>query len=298
MLALPVGMVAGVEDHPPGLRDYAAALNRRKWLVLGVAAAVATLAALSSARAGPAHTALARLVVRAFPPNTPGQPTTVNVETEARVVASAPVAARVVRDTGVDVDELGLLGALEVSAIPLTEVIEVRYTSSDSAEAALLADSFARSYLEHRRSQVAEDLGRVQEALTGRVGALRGTLEEVEGDMQGAAARGERDLVRTLEVERDILVIRLGSLQEALSAAEQQLALIGGGADTTGLGGEVIAPARVDAGEAGAAEDIALGAALGLFLGAGIALLLEVLSRPLASRGPDHEPEATSPSDR
>ena len=216
-------------EQPIDIREYIAVLRAHKWTVLIVAAAVMALALAYSFRQTPIYSAEGRVLVKPVTSNEVYIPPP-NLETEAQIMASEPVAELVREDLGIERSAASLLGGVDVEAVSETEVLVVRYSSVDPEFARDAADSFAHSYIEHRRDVVLDQLVAAQADLDDQIAKLERELTQITQDVRRARADRDRGLAQTLEIERTSLISRLASLNERLDAVQPDRSVsLGGG---------------------------------------------------------------------
>ena len=134
----------------PTLRTYLTVLRRRKWWVILIALlglGVSLAATLSEAKQ---YSATAQLLVQSSnqPINLGGSlpaVTTTDVQTDMQLATSAPV-VRMVRA------KLGSAPPVSASEIAQTNVIALTAVSSTPAQAALIANTYAREFVAHTQN--------------------------------------------------------------------------------------------------------------------------------------------------
>jgi succinoglycan biosynthesis transport protein ExoP len=127
------------------------------------------------------------------------------VESQARVIASDTVLRRVVTDLGLDHDpefargalsmEYGSLAALDelekhiqVKRAERTYVVDVSVTSTDPAKAARIANAIAQSYLAEQTQTRADAAHQVSQQLTGRLKELQDRVRDSEQKVEAYKA--------------------------------------------------------------------------------------------------------------
>jgi polysaccharide biosynthesis transport protein len=266
-------------EQPIDLREHLAILRARKWTVLAVVAVVVGIALAYSLRQTPLYSAEARVLVKPITSNEVYIPPP-NLETEAEILASEPVAKLVREDLGVQQPASSLLGGVAVEAISETEVLVVNYTSADPEFARDAAESFAGSYVDYRRNVALEELVSAREALEKRVAATESELTEISRDIERARAANDNSLVQTLDIERSGLISRLGSLEERLDNVQPDQAVSLGG-------GEVIESASLPSAPSSPnhIRNGLVGLLFGILFGIGAAFLRDRLDDRLRGRG-------------
>ncbi len=151
----------------PEMRDYFRIVSQRKWTAIFVLLLVVGGALSLSYRQTPVYEAEAQVLP---PPPTAGvasetgQPIVgkVNLETESAIASSKIVAAPVAKALGQDATDQRVIDKLtrsiKVAPSKASEILLFRAESSDPVEAQRIAQQFALSYLEYRRSQNASTL--------------------------------------------------------------------------------------------------------------------------------------------
>jgi capsular polysaccharide biosynthesis protein len=204
--------------HGRMLEDYLALLKRR-WLVVAICIgvglalgygylAVADKTYVSSAKV---------LVVRtSTDPVAEGSRTTesVNLDTEAQLVKSVPVATLAEEELDTELSPIQLARRVTVIVPPNTTVLEISFAASSPERARAGAQAFAEAYLEYRQSAA-------ETAIGAQIDALRGEIERTSdqlSDLNVQLAEEDSAVVRAaLLAERDSLSSRLTALNGQLS---------------------------------------------------------------------------------
>lgn len=243
-------------------------------MIAAIAIAFLMLAALYSFTRPVVYTGQAEVLVD------PGQSSSglradqlVSVETEARLIASASIAAIARRQMEGQVSIPILLEHVSVESTPESLVLDISFTASTPRLAADWANAFAEAYLSYRRD-------RAEEALAEERGVLEQMMDELaiqrdaENEFLESATPGSLES-RNAESRRDILNNRI-----AIVAA--QLTQI----PVTVHPGEVILPATPPTAPSSPKHPInlALGLFLGLFTGIGAAFVRDRTDDRVTSR--------------
>lgn len=210
-------------------------------------------------------------------------------ENEAEVARSEPVAALVKEDLKIEqnVDELRApLSAQPTS--PTSKVISITYQSSDPEFARDAANSFAKNYLQYRRTKLEGALTSSAQSIRNQITEINRQLERVSAELERARAAGDTAALAELDTKRGSLSTQLGILQADLNA------LRGGTAQVTvgsilGLASVPTDPVSPDHVRNGL-----LGALIGILFGVGLAFLRERLDDRFKGR-PDVERAIESP---
>lgn len=232
---------------------------RRWWLVLGIALVVAGVTYALQARKPVTYTASTSVFLQSSPirnalgePIVQGDPTRV-ARNEATLLQSREVAAVVARDIGYEGDPRALLGSISANPIPDADFLQITATAGSGADAAELANGFARGYVRVRGADAADEARAAIASLQGQVDAIP----------DNRAGRGQRTSLLG-RIERLRLVIALpASSARQFEVAEPPTQANGTPAGRSGF----------------------FGLAVGLVLGVGAAYALEALGRRIKWSG-------------
>jgi succinoglycan biosynthesis transport protein ExoP len=245
-----------------GLRDYLQILQRRKGLVVITTLVVLVPTLVVSLLKTPVYAGRAELLLQSqtaeslFDPTTGvrGDPVR-EIQNEIRILSSQPVRAAVR-------DAIG--SAPEVMAAPIgqTDIIQVTATSPDPQRAALLANTYANSYIDYRRKQAVDNvLEAAQQVQT--------KISDLQKQIDAAPAGGQKDsLVQAQSVFRQ----KLDQLQVDGTLKRGAALLVTPATAPT----SPVAPNPVRSG--------VLGLALGLVLGLGLAFVRDLLDDSVKSK--------------
>jgi capsular exopolysaccharide synthesis family protein len=263
------------------LRQYAAIVFARRWLIAIITVVVGLGVWIWTARLTPIYVAEARVLVLplqdplvSLAPINSGlaQP---NLNTETQVIESTEVARRVREAQGLSTPADALLKNVDVSAVPDAEVLTIRYSDRNAASAAKLANAFAAAYLEQRTERAQEVVGQVRTSVQAKIGSLRSKINDLTERIAASADQVEQQV---LQAQVDVLLGRLGTLDQYLVDLDASSA----GAQ----GGQIVHDAAAPAAAANIHlnRDVALGLVAGLFLGVLAAFVAEALDRRVKSR--------------
>lgn len=261
----------------PEVADHVGIL-RRQWLtILGMIAAGLAAAALLVGVAPKTYLAAASVYVNALP----GQGDTavtgshvtdgVNLDTEAQLLTSSVVTARVRQILGTGDSDTTLQRRVSVSVPPNSAVLDIDYRAGTSAAAAAGAGAFAQAYLANRRETAVS-------GQAAQVAVVKSQLEEVTAHL--------RDLARQLaglpagSTQRDLLLAQQNVLGFRVTDLADRLVTLQ--ADNP-FPGQVISPAQTASGAETPNPRLFLpaGALLGLLLGVLAAVLRDHRPRRL-----------------
>lgn len=203
------------------------------------------------------------------------------VNNEIEVMKSEPVRAAVRR-------QLGSHDGVSVAQVGDTDVVEIKGFSSDRQRAAAIARAYALSYIDLRRQQAVNDLtaavAKTQariDSLQAQIDALDRRIDEEQQRAFGAAAGSpvRSEPMEGLTAQRNHLLTQQASLRQRVDDLQLDADLRSGGAEL--VTGSAVSVSQV---RPRPVKDGVVALALGLFLGVGLALLLEYLDDSIKTR--------------
>lgn len=245
------------------LHDVMRTLRRRKWSVLGVTLLVTVLAAAYSLTRTPTYTSTAEVLAKSTLTSPfDSSSSDVNLQTEARVVASTAVAqiARTLLDPSARPEQL--LDRVTVTVPAEADVMEIMFSATDPALAQAGAEAFAEAYLRFRSEQATDTVARYTDTLQAQIGEVASEIEEQNQTITELVPQSENWLSARRKLAA--LEARQISLQELLSTAT-----------TVSVDpGQIIKEAELPSSPSSPRNgfDIAMGLFLGLVLGIVVAL--------------------------
>jgi capsular polysaccharide biosynthesis protein len=250
------------------LGDYVS-LVRRRWIwvvACAVAGLMATVGYLGVAQETYASTA--KVQVRATVASTSesvGARTNdaINLDTEAQLVTSQPVATRAGKVLGSTLAPGALARRISVTVPPNTTVMNITFTAGTAEAAQAGATAFADSYLESRRQDA-------QDVLDANVERLRNLIEVAREDIQDTSVAITRLNGPGQSTDKAFMVARRSTLSAQLASYNSELAPLEG---TEVDAGRVILPAPLPTSPVDPDPMVLLPAGLmaGLVLGLGLA---------------------------
>lgn len=247
------------------LRAYLTILRRRKLLVIAAVAVAVAASLLMSWTRSPVYEARATLLLQSriseslFDPNT-GVRSDPNraVQTEIRVITSKPVRDAVHKELGPKAPNARAVG------VGLTDVVEVRAKSTDPDLAARTVNSYAKSYINFRRSQAVNDLLAAGEEIQSKLDDLQRQVDQVPA---------------TDTAQRSALLSQMGLFKERLDQLQVESALRTGGA-------QLVTPADTPTVPVAPrpTRDATVAGILGLFMGIGLAFARDHLDDRIRSK--------------
>jgi succinoglycan biosynthesis transport protein ExoP len=261
------------------LRDYLRVLNRRKWTVVVATAVVLGSALAASFLQTPVYQGTAEVLFQPrsteslFNPNT-GQRSdpTRAIQTEIEVLKSGPVEAEVLR-------KLGRAPAISAGAVGQTDVIRVRARSTDPEQAALVANTYAQSYIDFRRKQAVGDLLAAGQEIQAKIDSLQGQVEPLTQQINTADPKVRPSVEARVQPQIDALVSQQALFKQKLDQLQVDAALKTGGA-------QLVTPATA-ADEPVEPRPVRTGAValvVGLMFGVGLAFLFDYLDDSIKAK--------------
>ncbi|MET0997444.1 MAG: hypothetical protein ABWX73_01905 [Marmoricola sp.] len=213
-----------------------AALRHSAVLLLVLAAVGTVLGAGAGLRRAEDHTARASILVspltgNPFYPGGRGDDL-INLETEAQLVRSDPVARDVASRLGEADSPASLLSGLEVSVPPNTQILTIEYTSGSDLDALRRAQGFADAYLDFRQA-------RSEQVVRSRTKRIQDQVDDQNRTLSSLVARSN---VETNVANKNLLQEQINGVTTQIGQLQAQLAELQTGAVDPG---QVITPARV-----------------------------------------------------
>lgn len=272
-------MTAISESSELELRDYLRVLQRRKWTVFFAALVVVATALAASLLQTPVYQGTAQILLQSrsteslFNPNT-GQRTDPArlIQTEIQILRSEPVRAEVRRRIGTEAS---------ISARPVgqTDVIEVTARSTDPERAAIVANTYAESYIDFRRKQAVEDLIAAGTELQAKVNALQAQIDPLVAQLSAADTRSRPEAEARLQPQITNLTSQQALFKQKLDQLQVDAALKDGGA-------RLVTPATASTTpvEPRPIRTAAVALVVGLIFGMGLAFLFDYLDDSIKSK--------------
>ena len=256
------------------LREYAAVLRRRKWLILAVTGLFTGLMGAYSFSKAPMYTAQTTVTVQPATASSTYRPDQlVSLDTEARLVRSAPVAilAKDALGWGLTIPEL--LKQVSVETTPDSLVLDIFFTDGQPNDAAAGADAFAKAYLKYKTDRAVDaavaQRSQVQDTIDGLVDRREKLDRTIDSSIPGTTE------YQDAQTERD-------SVNGNIAVLESQLASIYTASDP----GEIIIPAFPPTHPSSPKHplDIAMGLLFGAFLGVVLAFIRDRTDERITGR--------------
>ena len=247
--------MGGDATNELALRDFLRVFRRRRGVIVLSLLVIVGVAVLASLLQSAVYAAKAKVLLQPrsteslFDSDT-GQrrdPTRA-VQTEIEVLESQPVQDAVR-------EQLGAAPEISARGIGQTDVIEIRAESTDAKRAADVANAYATAYIEFRRQQAVDDVLAAAQQIQAKIGDLQKQLDPLPAGPQ-----------------KDALFAQQALFRQKLDELQVDAALKSGGAQlvaTAPIPAEPFKPKPVRTG--------ILAAVVGLFVGTGLAFVVEYL---------------------
>ena len=249
--------VSGVMGENSTLHEYVNVLKKRRWVIIAVTVVMVTLGALVSFRMTKMYDSVVRIVVYRENSDVLGFKDsggdssddwdyTVALDTQVRILQSDALALRVARQlqsegasqlpppkaaaSAGDVprpeqddprQESALIGAfrsgLNISVIPRTRIIEIRYTSPDPKFAARAANALASAYIEQNFRTKFESTMQTSDWLAKQLANLQ---MAVQTSQEKLVRYQKENGILGIDEKQNIVTTKLDQLNRELTSAE------------------------------------------------------------------------------
>jgi polysaccharide biosynthesis transport protein len=262
--AFPIRIGPPMADDSIDLREYVAVLRRRRSLVVVVTLAVVLLAGAYSFTRTPVYTGHAAVLVEPPSDSTSARPDQlVSLDTEARIVKSAPVARIAERTLQFPVTINGLLERVNVAASsPDALVLDIYFDDPSPHQAAAGANAFANAYLVYKTGLAESAAADKRTQIEARLAELESQLNALEHKISHAESGSAS--MEDYQAQRDTVNSQIGVLTTQLSTLYPNT-----------NPGEILLPADVPTSPSSPKHllNLALGLFAGLFLGVAAAFV-------------------------
>jgi capsular exopolysaccharide synthesis family protein len=263
------------------IRDYLMVLKARKWTILMVLFLVVVSALAFALQQTPLYEARARVLVQPLPsgPQSTAPLQAVISDTESQLIASEPIASLVIEDLDLERTSVeGLLRTLTVQGITGTQVfsgaqiLELVYVSDNPNQASEITNSFAENYIQYRAEQALATVVEARRSAQRKIQAASQQVTDITEDITNAHKAGDDALATTLELQRNVLLTRLGVLQQRMDDLQPNESIRSGSAQVIESATTPKSPSSPNYLKIGA-----LSILLGVGLGVGLAFLRDRL---------------------
>jgi succinoglycan biosynthesis transport protein ExoP len=253
--AAPAAYTAPAQDSLP--REYVRVLIKSKWIVIASVALVVGVVAISTLRSTPIYEAVGSIAINKMDPvtfNLKDSSSAVDyydpadMDTEVRILKSDLLALQVIRQLNLDKEpesggkgkspssslELttdamqpdsaktsavlaGFKGSLQVSLVPNTRIIEIRYRSPDKNLAARVVNTLANTYVEQNFKTRFESTMQASDWLSKQLVDLQ---IKVETSQEKLVKYQKEHEILGIDEKQNITTAKLDELNRELTAAE------------------------------------------------------------------------------
>ncbi len=252
-----------VRDDGIEIQDYLEVLRRQALTISLIAIIGLGLALAYSVSQTPTYTARTAVLVQP-PMSSQGVrlDQAISLDTEARIVTSAPIAQLAKESLGTTMTITQLLKHVSVETAPDTFILDVLYSDTKPVVAAQGANAFANGYLEYKRKQALDNIAQQRAVIEDQISELR-SVEREQNAIIEQSTPGSPEYVAAQD--------QLSRIDVQMALFTSQLVTVGGVVDP----GSVILPAMPPASPSSPkhAMNGAVGLFLGLFLGIVVAFL-------------------------
>lgn len=220
--------MAANDDQSLDLRRYLGVIQRRRALILLVAVGTALVTLVASLLQTPVYQAHADILVQpratesVFSDGAGGSSLNA-VETEIEVLGSDPV------QDGVRA-RLGTLPDISAMRVGESEVIRVTGQSTDARQAASIANAYAESYVEFRKTEAVGELQTAVRGIQGKIDELQTEIDALERRISETPATDQSALEVTLGPRYSNLLSQQALLAQKLDELQVDADLKSGGA--------------------------------------------------------------------
>ncbi len=188
-------------QNSPRRAALVAALRRSAALIviltlLGGALGLAAGLMRSQSHTASASVLISPLVGNPFYPGGRGDEL-INLETEAQLVSSDPVARDVASRLDGDLSSSDVLSGLQVSVPPNTQILTINYTASSADEAEERGQAFADAYLDFRTDRFERVTRNRTELIEAQIATQREALSSLADRAEATTSTARRNLIET-----------------------------------------------------------------------------------------------------
>jgi capsular exopolysaccharide synthesis family protein len=194
------------------------------------------------------------------------------VQTEIQVLNSEPV-RNAVRA------KIGSVPKISASSVGQTDVIELTARSTDPARAALVANTYADSYIDFRRSQAVSGLLDAVKGIQSQITELQAQIDDLDKQVGSGPVDKRTPAQQSADQRRTSAVQLQAGFKQKLDQLQVDVSLNSGGAKKL-----VTATAPTSAASPKPVRNAILALVGGLILGTGLAFLFEYLDDSLRSK--------------
>lgn len=263
------------------LRDYLNVMRARRWVIIQAVFIVTLTALVVSLMQPPTYQGEAKILISekdagaslfgAVLPEFSSQPER-GLQTQVQLMQVRPIAEEVIRELGLQMSPEELLARVEVSAVGQTNIIRITATDGDAERAAEIANAMAEGFVRFSR-----DMKR--ESLQAAIAEVEARLSEAQDLVLALGRRIQKegksdDLSAELQIATGLFSTLADKLEQLKINEQLEIG-----------SGRVVSPAAVDTDPVSPkpVRNTALGLAVGLVFGLGMAFLYEYLDDTIKS---------------
>ncbi len=263
------------------LRDYLNVIRARKWVIVQAVVIVALTALVASLLQAPVYEGQAKVLISEKGGGTElfgsigldfsSQPER-GLQTQVQLMQVRPLLENTIRTLGLGITPEALAGRVTVSAVGQTNIVTITAKDGDPGRAAAIANTLAEEFVGWSRDYKRESINAAVDEVSVRLDAARTEILELGRRIQDEGKSDE--LAAELAIATGSYTTLAGKLEELRISAQLE----------TGSG-RVVSPAveAADPVEPSPARNTALGLAVGLVFGLGMAFLYEYLDNTIKS---------------
>jgi capsular exopolysaccharide synthesis family protein len=206
-------------DQTVELLDYVAVLRRQLPLIAVSMTVGLVLALVYSLMKTPTYTATTEVLVQPPTNNSPGLPIDqqISLETEVRLVTSAPIAQLVLEELDTQRSIPALLRHVSVESSTDTYVLDILFTDLNPRAAAQGANAFAKAYLDYKSERAQEEIDLERQGVEDQLSELRLRERElqsvlIDSNPGSAAALSAQQGLDDISVQFTLLASQLADI--------------------------------------------------------------------------------------
>lgn len=264
--------------------DYASIFRKRIWWTVAVLLLCLGLGVAYLAVAPKTYTSTASVLVTSSVGLGSGNATSgrtndaVNLDTEAQIIKSTPVAMAAAELLRTTTSPLDLVKSLDVTVPANTTVMSITFTAPTAEGALQGAHAFAQAYLDSRKAEAQGNVDAQAKALQDQLDAKQKQLTTVINSQAALPNNSQNQAQRALlEAQRQVLMSQVQDLTSDLQTLQTSAV----------TPGTILVDAQLPTSPSSPVRTMVLGGALalGLIFGLGLALLVDALDRKVRRTG-------------
>lgn len=263
------------------LRDYLSVIRARKWVMIQAVVIVTLAALVTSFLQAPSYEGTAKVLISSQDTGSAILGTAISdlssqpergLQTQVQLMQLRPLAENVIRTLGLKTEPEALLKKIEVTAVGQTNIVEVKVTANDARLASQIANAMADEFVAWSKDYKRESIKTAADEVEQRLDVSKQEVLEL-GRKISAQGKSD-DLSAELAIATGSYTTLATKLEE-LRIQEQLETGSGRVVSPAAVAEEPVAPSPMRNG--------ALGLAVGLVFGLGMAFLYEYLDNTIKS---------------